>query len=136
MRSLVLAALVLAALVTVLEAAASEARKTSLRVTFWEDGSQTAPNDTWTLWCDPAGGTLAHPTRACAKLGAGGVKLFAPVPARTVCTELYGGAQKARIVGTLDGKRVWATFTRTNGCQTARWNRIAPWLVPPGGVNS
>jgi hypothetical protein len=51
-----------------------------------------------------------------------------------VCTEIYGGPQKARVVGSVGGTRVQATFARANGCEIARWNRISPWLVPPGGV--
>jgi hypothetical protein len=38
-------------------------------------------------------------------------------------------------VGTLDGRRVRATFRRSNGCEIARWQRISPWLVPPGGAS-
>ena len=68
------------------------------------------------------------------RLATGGVGLFAPTPRNIACTEIYGGPQRARIVGTVSGRRVWATFTRTNGCEIARWQRISPWLVPPGGV--
>lgn len=60
--------------------------------------------------------------------------LFAPVPKNVVCTEIYGGPQKARVTGTVGGNRIWATFTRQNGCQIDRWNRLSPWLLPPGGV--
>jgi len=107
---------------------------TSLRVTYWEDGAVTSKSVTWTLRCDPASGSLARPARACTRLAAGGVKLFAPLRKDMVCTELYGGPQRARVVGTVDGKRVWATFTRRDGCEIDRWQRISPWLVPPGGV--
>ncbi len=62
------------------------------------------------------------------------MKLFAPLRKDMVCTEIYGGPQRARVVGTVDGKRVWATFTRRDGCEIDRWQRISPWLVPPGGV--
>ena len=31
------------------------------------------------------------------------------------------------------GKRVWATFSRQNGCHIARWDAVAPWLLPPAG---
>lgn len=107
---------------------------TSLRVTYWEDGAKTRSSVTWTLRCNPARGSLRRPGVACRRLAAGGVKLFAPVPLDSVCTEIYGGPQKALVVGTVAGRRVWATFTRQNGCHIGRWNRVSPWLLPPGGV--
>jgi hypothetical protein len=106
---------------------------TSLRVSFW-DGPGDQPDAVWTLRCGPPRGTLARPARACAKLAAGGAGLFASTPPNTACTEIYGGPQRARIVGTVAGKRVWTTVTRTNGCEIARWQRLSPWLLPPGGV--
>ena len=109
---------------------------TALRITYWEDSANASSSVTWTLRCDPARGTLGRPARACARLAAGGTKVFAPLPPNVVCTEIYGGPQKARVVGVVDGKHVWSTFTRTNGCQIGRWQRISPWLVPPGGVAS
>jgi Subtilisin inhibitor-like len=107
---------------------------TSLRVTYWEEASAAAV--TWTLRCNPPGGSLTRPTSACRRLASGGSKLFAPLPKDSVCTEIYGGPQRARVVGVLAGKRIWATFTRTNGCEIGRWNRVSPWLLPPGGVTS
>jgi hypothetical protein len=107
---------------------------TSLRVTYWEDGANAASQVTWTLRCNPARGSLPRPKVACRRLAVGGTKLFAPLPLDTVCTEIYGGPQRARVVGIVAGKRVWATFARTNGCAIGRWNRISPWLLPPGGV--
>lgn len=107
---------------------------TALRVTYWENSANASSSVTWTLRCEPAEGSLPRPARACNKLASGGAKLFAPLPPNSVCTEIYGGPQQARVVGTLSGKRVWATFTRTNGCEIGRWQRISPWLVPAGGV--
>ena len=107
---------------------------TSLRVSYWEDGSDATPDAVWTLRCYPAGGSLARPPRACRKLAAGGAKLFASFPPDGVCTEIYGGPQRARIVGTVAGKRIWTTLTRTNGCEISRWARVSPWLLPPDGV--
>jgi hypothetical protein len=60
--------------------------------------------------------------------------LFAPVPTDMACTEIYGGPQVARVVGVVQGKRIWARFSREDGCQIARWSRVSPWLLPPGGV--
>jgi Subtilisin inhibitor-like len=106
----------------------------SLRVTYWEDGSLPAERVTWTLQCNPPRGSLPRPAVACRRLVSGGSKLFAPLSRDIVCTEIYGGPQKARIVGTTAGKRIWATFRRTNGCEIGRWSRVSPWLLPPGGV--
>jgi hypothetical protein len=49
---------------------------------------------------------------------------FAPVPADTMCSMVYGGPQQALVTGTLDGRTLHARFTRVNGCETARWNRL------------
>lgn len=89
----------------------------------------------WTLACNPARGTLVRPAVACRRLAAGGRKLFAPVPKDAVCTEIYGGPQEALVVGNVRGQRVWARFARRNGCEIARWSRLSPWLLPPGGVS-
>lgn len=113
---------------------AATSPSTSLRVTYWKDGSNPDASVTWTLRCNPPRGSLPRRTVACRRLAAGGPKLFAPLPPDIVCTEIYGGPQKARIVGTVAGKRIWATFQRTNGCEIDRWNRVSPWLLPPGGV--
>ena len=114
--------------------AASTSRHTALTITYWDDGSKTGDKDVWTLRCNPAGGTLARPVIACRRLNAGGWKLVAPVPPDAICTQIYGGPQVARVVGRLQGRRVWARFTRENGCQISRWNGLSPWLLPPGGV--
>jgi hypothetical protein len=107
---------------------------TSLRIAYWEDGPAGPPDSVWTLRCDPPGGTLRASARACARLDAGGRALFAPLSPKVVCTEIYGGPQRARVTGVLDGKRIWATFARTNGCHIARWAKVSPWLLPPGGI--
>jgi hypothetical protein len=125
--------LVVAALSTAATTSAAPA-PTSLRISYWDDGGVATPTEVWTLRCNPAGGTLPRPARACRKLAAGGEKLFAPLRPDTACTQIYGGPQKARVVGTVAGRRVRATFSRSDGCQISRWNALAPWLLPPGGV--
>jgi hypothetical protein len=124
----------LAALAVALSATAQASTVTSLRITYWEDAAKPTESVTWTLRCNPARGSLAKPVRACTKLANGGAGLFAPTPRNMVCTQIYGGPQRARIVGTVYGKRIWATYSRANGCEISRWQRISPWLVPPGGV--
>jgi hypothetical protein len=134
MRAALSAVVVTGALIATVSALAGTSSETSLRITYWEDLAKPLARVTWTLRCDPAGGTLRRPARACTRLAAVGTEAFAPTPKNVVCTEIYGGPQKARIVGTVEGRRVWATFTRANGCEVERWSRISPWLVPPGGV--
>lgn len=134
-RGVVVLALASLALVACTSLQAGTPASTSLRISYWESGSLTStPDSVWTLRCNPARGTLPRPARACAQLAAGGAKLFAPLPRGIVCTEIYGGPQLARVVGTVAGKRVWATFSRNNGCNIGRWERLSPWLLPPGGV--
>jgi hypothetical protein len=133
MRASVVSALVAATVVAA--AAAGTSATTALRVTYWADSSSPTKSVTWTLQCDPARGTLRRPARACARLAAGGPRLFAPLPGNIACTEIYGGPQRARVVGSVDGRRVWTTFARTNGCEIDRWQRISPWLVPSGGAS-
>jgi Subtilisin inhibitor-like len=134
MRRRSVLALLGAVLVVCSAASGGTASDTSLRIAFWKDGAGTRPDGVWTLTCSPASGSLARPVRACARLAAGGAKLFAPLPKNIVCTEIYGGPQRARVVGTVGGKRIWATFSRTNGCNIDRWQRVSPWLLPPGGI--
>jgi Subtilisin inhibitor-like len=134
MRRLVgiaICALVLAAVGAALGASPPTA---SVRGTYWADSAKPDASVVWTLRCDPPGGSLPQPKRACERIASGGAKLFAPVPRGIACTQIYGGPQKARVVGTVLGTRVWATFTRTDGCQIGRWQRLSPWLLPAGGV--
>ena len=133
MRGVAALALVGLALMTSGTLQAGTGPATSLRVAFWEGPGQE-PDMVWTLRCNPAGGTLARAARACAKLERSGGKLFAPLRKDLVCTQIYGGPQRARIVGRVAGEPVWASFSRTDGCQIGRWNALAPWLLPPGGV--
>jgi hypothetical protein len=104
---------------------------TSLTVTV--QASADAPADGWSLTCDPAGGTHPDSEAACAALAAASDP-FAPVPPTVACTEIYGGPQIATLQGTYEGEPVNATFTRSNGCEIARWDVLAPVFVIPGGV--
>jgi hypothetical protein len=101
---------------------------TSLNVTVWPNGMGQPGKKAYTLRCAPLGGTLPRRAEACAKLA----RLshpFAPTPMNMACTELYGGPQEALVTGRLRGYSVRASFSRKNGCEIARWNRIR-YLFP------
>lgn len=83
----------------------------------------------WTLSCDPAGGSLPGAAAACAVL-ARVRDPFAPVRRGVMCPMIYGGPQQATVEGTYRGKPVHATFSRVDGCQITRWDRIAPVFGP------
>jgi Subtilisin inhibitor-like len=83
----------------------------------------------WTLRCPP-GGTLPNPAKACRRLEELNHP-FAPVPKSAACTLIYGGPQTAEVGGTFKGRPVKAHFSRGNGCEIARWNRVR-FLFPPG----
>jgi hypothetical protein len=49
--------------------------------------------------------------------------------AKRVCTQIYGGPQRARITGTIGARRINRSFRRTDGCQIGDWQFAVP-LVP------
>jgi hypothetical protein len=91
----------------------SSATGTSLTVTYWADGENPAVKTTTTY------------------TGSVDVADLAPVPPSTPCTMIYGGPQKAAITGTVDGQPVTASFNRSNGCEIARWDKLATQGVLP-----
>jgi hypothetical protein len=99
---------------------------TALTITFWPEG-RTGPAQEAELTCDPGGGTHPSPAEACKALRANADAL-APLPPDSICTQIYGGAQEAEITGVLDGDEIQATFSRQNGCEIDRWERMAAVL--------
>jgi hypothetical protein len=104
---------------------------TSLNISVWPNGEGQPGKKTYTLRCAPLGGTLPHRAEACAKL-ARFTHPFAPTPKNMACTEIYGGPQEALVRGRLRGYSVSARFSRKDGCEIARWNRVR--FLFPGAV--
>jgi Subtilisin inhibitor-like len=123
MRTLVVlcAAVAAAAAVSRGHADAAPSSRTSLTIVY--RARPAAPAVTRTLQCVPAGGTLANAEAACRRL-AGLENPFAPVPPGTACTEIYGGPERASVSGSFRGHRVWARFSKADGCQINRWKRV------------
>ncbi|MCO5998576.1 SSI family serine proteinase inhibitor [Actinoallomurus rhizosphaericola] len=98
------------------------------RLTVTVRASQTSAPKSWTLTCDPVGGSLPAAEQACTVLAAAAAKgedPFAPTPKDQMCTQIYGGPQTATVTGTWNGKKIDATFNRRNGCEIKRWGNLA-----------
>lgn len=101
-----------------------------LTITVNESGERGA-GETHSLSCDPVGGDHPRAREACdelAQLTAEGKDPFAPVPEEAICTQIDGGPATAQVTGTWRGERIEAEFSRQNGCEIARWDRIATLL--------
>ncbi|MEU9196707.1 SSI family serine proteinase inhibitor [Streptomyces hundungensis] len=85
----------------------------------------------YVLECHPAAGTHPRAQQACDKLDSlttWGKDLFAPVPKDAMCTFVYGGPATAHITGSWAGRPVDATYSRANGCEISRWDKLEPVL--------
>ncbi|MFF4735283.1 SSI family serine proteinase inhibitor [Streptomyces sp. NPDC001262] len=84
---------------------------------------------TFHLYCHPlTGSTHPRAADACKQLDGGttwGKDPFAPVPKDQICPMIYGGPQQAHVTGRWAGRPVDAHFNRTNGCETARWDKFS-----------
>ncbi len=49
-------------------------------------------------------------------------------PRNRVCTQVYGGPETGRIVGTIGDRKIDRRFRKTNGCEIADWKRAQPLL--------
>jgi hypothetical protein len=102
--------------------------QTVLHIKAWPHGNGRGAVREWRLHCDLAGGTHPDPEEACEQL-LGLDDPFAPTPGDAVCTEIYGGPAVAEVEGLYRGETIDAKFSRTNGCEIARWDRHA-FLFP------
>lgn len=93
---------------------------TELTIAVQPNGS-SGPTRTWTLRCDPPGGSLPGARAACARLKPEALR---PLPPDTICTQIYGGPQTARVRGRVDGRPVDTRFSRANGCEIHRWDQL------------
>ena len=93
---------------------------TELTVTLDPDGPGGDREFTESVTCEA--GADGSP---CASLTAADM---APTPPATACTEIYGGPDEATLEGTIAGEAVSATFTRANGCEIERFDRITSLL--------
>ncbi|MFJ4007866.1 SSI family serine proteinase inhibitor [Streptomyces sp. NPDC090023] len=87
------------------------------------------------LFCHPESGDHPDPAAACRVLDEStqwGRDTFAPVPPDSICTMIDGGPATAHVTGYWAGRPVDADFSRRNGCEIARWDRLVPFLPSAG----
>ena len=78
--------------------------------------------------------TLPDPAAALEALRLHGEGIFFPVPGPPkLCTQQYGGPQVAVVTGNYRGRDVHCEFSRTDGCEIARWRALAPLLGGTSG---
>jgi hypothetical protein len=87
-----------------------------LTVTVDEDGKGGADAKRTEVSCD-----AARDSKVCGAVGAIEPETFEPIPGDVACTQQYGGPETATVQGTLDGEPIDAAFSRTDGCEIARW---------------
>jgi Subtilisin inhibitor-like len=131
MRVLIPVAAVVVALVPASSPAAVDTGSARLTISVWPEGrGDRQPVRNVTLRCRPDGGGHPRPGYACARLFAN-LGALSPVPPSRVCAAIYGGPQQAVVAGSVNGRRIRATFNRRNGCEISRWNRLAVLFVRP-----
>lgn len=89
-----------------------------------------------TLECDGsahATGFLQRGAKAACALVRGGAVTTVVRQHKTerLCTEEYGGPQRARITGTIGSRRVDVSIDRNDGCGMGEWDRLRPLLGDP-----
>jgi hypothetical protein len=96
----------------------------SLTVTVDDDGAQ-GPEEPRTLELECEAPSDSAACGAAAGISAADLR---PVSGDTACTQIFGGPEEARIVGSIRGDDVDATFKRSDGCEIARWDKVKPLL--------
>lgn len=116
---------------------------TELRIVAWEDTRPAGgvgrvlglrrrgvgEPKTYSLRCDPPGGSFPDPEEACDRLDDVD-QPFVETAQDAICTEQYGGPQLASIQGVYRDEGVSTRFDRTNGCEIARWDKHAFLFKP------
>lgn len=132
MRVAVLLAVIVAVVGCGASSAGTSTSATDLQISYFPEGRSAGTPTRWTLRCRPTGGTLPRRTLACQKLE-GMTNPFAPLRRDLACTDIYGGPAQAVITGTHKGRRVWIVLGLRNGCEIARWKKLAFLTAGMGG---
>ena len=109
---------------TVVERTAATAPRVALRMTF-DDGQGN--RSTARLACRGGAATAkgylrSRPAKACRKARRIAAFLASQPSDTRPCDQVYGGPARARIRGTIGGRAIDRSFSRTDGCEIADWD--------------
>jgi hypothetical protein len=96
----------------------------TLTITVDRDGPKGQPPAELKLDCE-----APTDSQACGEAAGVSAADLAPTPPDQACTEIFGGPETARIEGTIRGNPVDARFSRSDGCEIARWERVQDLLA-------
>ncbi len=126
LRAVTLAVITGVTLTSMIVAPAHTAIRYKISVTYVaQDGASTKH---WTLKCNPTGGTHKSAKKACVAL----LKVKDPFKSsdpNLMCTEQYGGPETAHVQGIWNGKKIRANFSKINGCEIAKWQKVQALLI-------
>lgn len=90
----------------------------SLRIIY--KANQDAKKEIYSLRCEP---NSIRVSKKCARL----LKVSSPfdsIELDKICSQIFGGTEIARIKGYWRGNKVDSIFSKSNGCEIDRWNKI------------
>jgi hypothetical protein len=93
-------------------------------ITVDPDGGEGQPAKELQLTC-----TAPTDSDACGAAAGISPADLAPPQEDVACTQQFGGPETATIKGTLRGAEVDASFSRTDGCEIARWDKVSALLA-------
>lgn len=100
---------------------AEKNKKFSLKISYILETGAVPINKK--VLCRPPAGNYENPKEICRKL----LSLkgtLRPLSLGTVCTEQYGGPGIIKIRGYWYGKKINLVYSKVNGCEISRWNKI------------
>jgi hypothetical protein len=104
-----------------------QAALADLKVEVDPDGTGAENPRTAEVACD-----AAEDSKLCGVVAKLTADHFAPTGSQMACTQQYGGPETATVSGTLRGEEVNARFSRENGCEISRWQKVAELLGAAG----
>ena len=108
-------------------AASPQAALADLTIRVDPDGTGAGKPRSAEVACDAAGDS-----KVCGVVAQLTADSFAPTDSQVACTQQYGGPETAIVTGTFRGEEVNARFSRENGCEISRWQKVAELLGAAG----